>query len=279
MRFGTALSQKTALNAALALEKIGVSVIPLNGKRPAQAWRWAQERRAGLTEIREWAITRKLVNLGVVLGKISNGGLVCIDLDGQEAVDTFYQTFPAFCETLTVKTGNGRHLYFLTDDTTTTRTTGYELRGEGCYVVAPPSIHPQTGTQYEVLDIRPVARTDLSDVRQWITAQNVTHPTASRDADNRQRTMSLEYGLRALESEIKLLRKTTKGNRNNRLNTAAYNLGQLVGDGILTEAQVEAALLAAAVDGGLKEGESLRTIRSGLTAGIREPRSVQWSRR
>lgn len=278
MQFGTALSQKTTLNAALALEKIGVSVIPLNGKRPAQSWRWAQERRAGLTEIREWAITRKLGNLGIVLGKISNGGLVCIDLDGQEAVHTFYHQFPAYCETLTVRTGNGRHLYYLTDDTRTTRTSGYELRGEGCYVVAPPSIHPQTGRQYQVMDVRPVARMDLSDVRKWIASQNVTiSPTTT--TNNRQRTMSFEYGLRALDSEIKRLRITTKGSRNNQLNACAYNLGQLVGDGILTEAQVEQALLAAALDGGLKEGESIRTIRSGLKAGIREPRSVQWSRR
>jgi len=57
------------------------------------------------------------------------------------------------------------------------------------------------------------------------------------------------------------------------LNLSAYNLGQLVGDLLLPRWQVEDDLMAAAAACGLPEGEARRTIKSGLDAGIRNPRS------
>lgn len=68
-------------------------------------------------------------------------------------------------------------------------------------------------------------------------------------------------------------RRTT---RNDELNRSAFRLGRLVGAGELNRDDVEQALLAACDVNGLNadDGEraTLRTIASGLTAGMRYPR-------
>jgi hypothetical protein len=62
------------------------------------------------------------------------------------------------------------------------------------------------------------------------------------------------------------------GNRNDTLNRAAFNLGQLVGGGLLDPHTVAVELAAAARDVGLPRVEARRTIASGLAAGQRHPR-------
>ncbi|HLF40202.1 MAG TPA: hypothetical protein VI854_01880 [Acidimicrobiia bacterium] len=62
------------------------------------------------------------------------------------------------------------------------------------------------------------------------------------------------------------------GDRNNRLNRAAFCLGMLVAGGELDHTLVEDELLDAALDTGLPEEEARASVRSGLTAGLHEPR-------
>lgn len=69
--------------------------------------------------------------------------------------------------------------------------------------------------------------------------------------------------------------------RNNTLNTAAFNLGTLIGAGRLERSEVEAALYRAACSSGLDsdpgcgEGGIRSTIASGLAAGIAKPRNLE----
>jgi hypothetical protein len=83
------------------------------------------------------------------------------------------------------------------------------------------------------------------------------------------------YCARALHGEEKLVRYAKPGERTIVLNTAAYNLGQLVAGANLDEAEVEDVLLDAALACGLDEDRALDTIRGGLTAGKDNPRSVR----
>jgi len=84
------------------------------------------------------------------------------------------------------------------------------------------------------------------------------------------------YAQAALEKERADLARTPEGshNRNNRLNQAAFSLGQLVGAGILDCGEVEAALYDVALSIGLGDTETRDTIRSGLEAGLKEPRKL-----
>ena len=84
------------------------------------------------------------------------------------------------------------------------------------------------------------------------------------------------YARVALDQEVEAVRMTADGARNDALNKAAFSLGQLVGGDELPHSLVEEELYSAAEGNGLvaDDGEtSVRaTIRSGLNAGLKEPR-------
>ena len=76
----------------------------------------------------------------------------------------------------------------------------------------------------------------------------------------------------AIGNELGELESTLEGGRNDRLNIASYNLGQIVAGGYLGRRQAESMLLESARRIGLGEGEAAATIRSGLDAGKAKPR-------
>lgn len=133
----------TFLNAALEYRARGWSVIPLNpgSKQPAIQWKKFQEEIASEELIaRWWGVPG--YNIGIVTGAVSN--LVVIDVD--DRMDGVRPTWT----TLTVKTPNGRHYYFSATNPVETyiSKTGLGIRGEGGYVVAPPS-RLEDGSEYE----------------------------------------------------------------------------------------------------------------------------------
>jgi hypothetical protein len=81
------------------------------------------------------------------------------------------------------------------------------------------------------------------------------------------------YSAAALRREAGLVRGAAPGTRNRFLNRAAFCLGQLVASGMLERGTVEAELTDAALAAGLSEPEILGTLRSGLEAGMLEPRN------
>jgi hypothetical protein len=67
----------------------------------------------------------------------------------------------------------------------------------------------------------------------------------------------------------RVVREATTGERNHKLNWAAFRAGEHIADGELDAADAEDELIAAALDAGLGEAEARRTIQSGLNAGSR----------
>ena len=83
------------------------------------------------------------------------------------------------------------------------------------------------------------------------------------------------YVAAAVEAECNALRGMgPDSGRNDRLNEAAFALGTLVGAGVLDRSDAEAALYSAAMECGLGEGETLKTMASGLDAGEAQPRDM-----
>lgn len=88
---------------------------------------------------------------------------------------------------------------------------------------------------------------------------------------NRQR----KYALGALRAECDRVAAAPEGTRNDTLNIAAFNLGQFVAEGHLTEREIKDALSAAAGEAGLRSSEIGATLRSGIDAGKSEaPRKI-----
>lgn len=140
------------LVTALFYRSQGLSVIPVGrNKVPLLVWTEFQKRIANEDEIKSWWKKWPDANVGVVTGAVSNITVVDIENGGDIAY---------LPPTARVRTGGGGYHYFyryqegiknkarikpLTD-----------IRGEGGYVVAPPSIH-QSGKRYEWLDSETIA--------------------------------------------------------------------------------------------------------------------------
>lgn len=277
-----------AVNVANELVEAGFSVIPCEGKRPAIAWKKYQDTRPTYSQVTEWFIDGSK-NLGIVCGRVS-GGLVVVDLDGEDAVQAFYQRFPELKEeTLTIATGSGRgqHLYFYVDDlpdnlNVRTDAGGFEIRANGCYVVAPPSIHPDSQLPYCVLhgaDIQ--KRTNVLEIVLWFQSlkkkqERSTKNNAPGSLENsgKDKANHKSWSEAALVAEVENVRQAANGERNNTLNRAAFALGQIVAGGGLDRGAVVSALLDAAADLVAEDGERLvlKTINSGLESGMKQPR-------
>jgi hypothetical protein len=278
------------LRAALEYAEQGFSVIPLNGKKPATLpgggemhWKVYQSRRATRREIMSWAENGLLQNVGIVCGEISR--LVVIDLDGLNAVQTFHARWSSVLPpTRVVKTGSGtgEHIYFRPNTMPRSKRAmnipgggNIEIRANGLYVVAPPSVHPDTALPYVANDT-PIFKTPtlffLEDwldtfMRPVVVSRQSSPPNTSGKA-----LRAMRWASAALSNEVRSVQTAPEGLRNNTLNRAAYSLGQIVADGLLVRSDVESSLLYAAMNAGLSERDSMRTIQSGLTAGMNNPR-------
>jgi hypothetical protein len=82
------------------------------------------------------------------------------------------------------------------------------------------------------------------------------------------------YVKSAVERELARVVLANPGNRNVQLNTAAFALGQLVGGRHLDRGDAEHQLAEVARRTGLGDAEIIRTIESGLDAGIAQPREL-----
>jgi len=155
-----------ALDQALAFLHLGLSVIPVppprpgvepgrigDGKVPAIAWRDYQTRLPTEDEIRAW-FGGAPMNLAIVTGAVS--GIVVVDADAPEAVR--WATRRLTYTPWQVRTSRGYHLYYRTPEARVPNRAridagdgrlALDLRGDGGYVIAPPSVH-RSGAVYRL---------------------------------------------------------------------------------------------------------------------------------
>jgi len=104
--------------------------------------------------IREWWRREPNYNIGIRTGPSS--GLLVIDVDGEDGKRTQIEWRQGEGKqlpyTATVKTSNGTHVYLkhpgIAVGNTIKRVPGIDVREDGGYVLAPPSIHPDSGEAY-----------------------------------------------------------------------------------------------------------------------------------
>ena len=132
------------------------------GKHPRIS-EWQRNATTDHEQIREWWSRWPDANIGCLTGKAS--GIVVIDVDipeghpekpdGTTSIETFIEDVGELPATATVRTGSGGlHYYFLYPDAEvdlrnrTDALPGVDVRGNGGYVLVPPSNH-KSGGHYE----------------------------------------------------------------------------------------------------------------------------------
>lgn len=226
---------KSTYEHAIMYYKLGFSIIPIQyrSKVPAlRNWKQYQTRRAERELIERW-FQVEAINIGIVTGKIS--GIVVVDVDRDDVLNELIARMPV---TWICKTSRGYHFYFSVDTEVRTKKLdfiGIDIKGEGGYVLAPPSIHPE-GVSYRWISfIETVDRpADFSEF-QKLLAEIIKE----RDSTKSTREDVFDfYDSEAGEGIAELYRGVTEGKRNVSLTRIA---GSLYLDG-LTDEEVKSVL-------------------------------------
>jgi len=228
-------------------------------------------------------------NIGLATGKVNS--IMVVDVDNEalflEFLEKQEQTFP---DGLRVKTNKGFHAYFQYSKghdigSRTFPALGFDIRGNGGYVLAPPSNHPAGGV-YDFIGTGSLSGLkELQEPPQWLVdflvkPKDLAKPkhTANTALDYKApisvSSGTTPFGRGGLNGEIAALRITGEGARNAQLNTAAFSIGQLVAGGEVTESDARTELEAAASSIGLTPQEIKPTLNSGLKAGKLKHRSA-----
>lgn len=246
----------------------GFSLILLDGKKPIEK-DWQQH----CTKKRSLPLERlNGQNVGIACGPAS--GCIVLDIDNPQVFrKTCEKNGWTVPETRTHETGRGmpHYLFKYPQDGSdygnkTCASMGFDIRGKGGQVVAPGSVHPDTGKRYRVVRDIPMA-----PAPQWLLD---LYKKKTKPADGGLIGAPNKYGATALANELTALSCTPKGVRNDQLNRSAHALGQLVAGGEIEQCQVEQALTAAALGIGLAPNEVKTTIASGMASGMTSPRKA-----
>ena len=165
------------LTEARYLRSRGISVIPIKGrtgdseddsKRPVVSWKEFQTKLPSMTEIEEWFKYSRF-NLAMVTGQISR--ILTLDIDSKKGGEASIKG-KFMPQTWHDKSPNGHHYHFIWTPTLNGRVTSYadllpgvDIRGDGGYVVLPPSVG-FNGQPYEW--VKPPEKTPMAYPPSWL---------------------------------------------------------------------------------------------------------------
>lgn len=148
-------------------------VFPLQARQKTPIVKWADMATSDETMIVGWWDNNPDANIGIACGRRS--GVIVLDVDsghgGYESIAELREKYGEIPETAVVKTGSGgEHIYFKHPGVEIRNSAGklgrgLDIRGDGGYVVAPPSVHPN-GNRYEWV-VRP-RDVGLAEMPQWM---------------------------------------------------------------------------------------------------------------
>ena len=206
-------------------------------------------------------------------------GTAVVDVDAPHGLPVMRQLIAAgeLPRTVIQQTGNGgyhllyRHPGVRIPSGAGKGGTGVDIKADGGYIVAAPSVHPRTCKKYRWIgscndDLTPLPQVWVDRLREPDRAPrgNAAPPPAGPAASR--------YAEAALRGELERLLEAPDNQRNDTLIRSSFSLGQMVAAGLLDENHTTALLTWAAERIGLTAGEIPKTIASGFRAAAHHPR-------
>ena len=235
-------------------------------KQPVVATGYKAASRDMLTILEQFARPAAAM-IGVPTGDAS--GLLVIDIDiknGQNGGAWLDENADALPSTRTHKTrSGGLHLVFKMPTGFDIRNSasriapGVDVRGNGGYVIMPPS------PGYSIADSSEHADMPLWLIRACMRTE--TPAPIQRPQERHER-----YTQAAIDGEVLAVMRAPEGTRNDTLNKAAVKLGTLVAAGQISRSAAEDELVRAGQMAGLDVRECEATVKSGLDFGVGHPR-------
>jgi hypothetical protein len=265
------------LDAALDYARRGTPVFPTNplDKKPLTP-NGFKDATTNETQIREWWQKWPNAMVAAPTGSASGMWVTDLDLDPAKNIDgmaTLAQLIAQHGELpktlMTITPRGGRHLIFTWDSNAEIRNSagkigpGVDVRGRGGYVCLPPSRNANGG----------LYRWDPDGADEAVAAPDWLIELARGKAKTRDQA----WARAALDRECEAVAAAKRGTRNDTLNTAAFDLFQIIAGGSLDEQEVRDRLFEAARACGLVADDGAAsvqaTINSAAQAGRAQPRT------
>ncbi len=137
----------------------GLNVMPLIGKRPIGEWAALQKERTNIERTVRYLNTHPDANLAIICGSISGVTVVDVDIHEGFSFELFANFLKRYPTPVVVETGSGGyHLYYAYEAVknavkVTIDGLKLDIRSQGGYVVAPGSVHPETGRRYTFINM------------------------------------------------------------------------------------------------------------------------------
>ena len=227
-----------------------------------------------------WRDPPPSANIGVATGRRSGIWVLDVDThhDGDNSlakIEVDHGPLPLTVEASTPR--GGRHLYWRwnVEDPEIRNSAGrvgpgLDVRGEGGFVVVPPSMLAD-GRGYHW--IKNGARA-FTTAPAWLVNLALPPPPPPRSEPKPLSGDVDSYCAAAITSELKYLAEVKEGQRNDQLNRSAFAVAQFVAAGVVPEDWARQQLEVNAVGVGLTALEARRTINSAFAAGLAHPREL-----
>jgi Bifunctional DNA primase/polymerase, N-terminal len=247
------------LGAALRYAGIGWPVFPLRprDKTPliakADGGNGCRDATTDAETITAWWARWPEANIGLAAGAVfwafdvDYGGWDATEPDGLTSLAALTERYGPLPPTVMQITGGGGYQYFFQPDERVQNAAGIlpglDARSTGGYVVAPPSIHPDTGATYRWRGGHGPGEIEIAQAPEWLIAlaepvelpqQKHAAPPLVGDLDR--------YGKAALDRACDAIRRASFGQQADTLDRQAYGIGRLVAGGVLPAGDARAAL-------------------------------------
>ncbi|RSM56607.1 DNA primase [Actinoplanes sp. ATCC 53533] len=203
--------------------------------------------------------------LAIRTGRVCD--LAVVDIDPRNGGDIDRDLMPP---TRAVRTGDGGwHLYYRhPGDTLAAKLRdhpGIDIKADGGYVVAPPSIHPSTGQPYRRIGDRAVVEMPRALVELSRPVEPATAATPVGTVTPLHRGEGISDPAALLAANLQAVAAAPEGTRRNTLYGAARGVARMVAAGAVNPDDAHAALYQA----GRAAGQSDRDTRAAITGGFR----------
>ena len=268
------------LSAALYYAQQGVPVFPCGSHKRPLTKHGFKDASTDACQILKWWNDTPDALIGMPTGEVT--GIDVLDIDDPEE-------FGAHClldltANTTVQTRKGLHIWFERDPSQPLSSRvrpmpGADTRGDGGYVIVPPSCHAEGAYYFESI-------TPLKPMPVDLLMRVIKQPKSkAREPDSAVKASKLSfcsmYADKALQSECEMILRANDGEQESTLNAAALKIGSLVAGGELGRGIAHDELMAAAlrmIDFDATNpwtNEQLEAkINRGLDHGARNPRSA-----
>jgi hypothetical protein len=178
------------VDLAVYYSKLGWQSFQCKPRDKTPLHKWADVATTEENMLLGWWDTNPAANIGIACGKRS--GIIVLDVDadhgGYESLAALQDTYGRLPETPVSRTGSGgEHIVFQHPGIEIRNSAGklgagLDIRGDGGYIVAPPSVHPN-GQRYEWV-VRP-SQVPLAPMPEWLIEllqeRQAAAPTPSTD--------------------------------------------------------------------------------------------------